>query len=151
MSQSVSDKHNQWSDSGPIISGDLVGCYRSLTDTETTEYRATQLVYSIKFKLSHALCWSFHDCWKCLFYSRNAWTYKFNHAGQCSEDQCSILATTSRAAILFQLHQQLFVLIFLKNECKVYKQSHLAQSFFRIFLKLFVCLLLRPLKASAEY
>ena len=36
-------------------SGDLVECYRSLTDTQTTEYRATQLVSSIKFKLSHAI------------------------------------------------------------------------------------------------
>ena len=40
-------------------SGDLVGCYRclthSLTHSQTTEYRATQLVSSIKFKLSHAM------------------------------------------------------------------------------------------------
>ena len=35
-------------------SGDLVGCYRCLTYIQTTEYRAIQLVYSIKFKLSHA-------------------------------------------------------------------------------------------------
>ena len=35
-------------------SGDLVGCYRSLTQSHTTEYKATQLVESIKFKLSHA-------------------------------------------------------------------------------------------------
>ena len=35
-------------------SGDLVGCYWCLTDRQTTEYSATQLVYSIKFKLSHA-------------------------------------------------------------------------------------------------
>ena len=34
-------------------SGDLVGCYRCLTDTQTTEYRATQLLSSIQFKLSH--------------------------------------------------------------------------------------------------
>ena len=36
-------------------SGDLVGCYRSLTHSQTTEYSATQLVCSIKFKLSHAM------------------------------------------------------------------------------------------------
>ena len=36
-------------------SGDLVGCYRSLTDRQTTEYRATQLVQNIKLKLSHAI------------------------------------------------------------------------------------------------
>ena len=38
-------------------SGDLVGFYRSLIHThrQTTEDRATQLVYSIKFKLSHAI------------------------------------------------------------------------------------------------
>ena len=36
-------------------SGDLVGCYRCLTDTQTTEDRATQLLYSIQFKLSHAI------------------------------------------------------------------------------------------------
>ena len=36
-------------------SGDLVGCYRCLTHRQTTEYRATQLGYSIKFKLSHAI------------------------------------------------------------------------------------------------
>ena len=36
-------------------SGDLVRCYRCLTDTQTTEYRATQLLYSIQFKLSHAI------------------------------------------------------------------------------------------------
>ena len=36
-------------------SGDLVGCYRCLTDTQTSEYRATQLVSSIKHKLSHAI------------------------------------------------------------------------------------------------
>ena len=36
-------------------SGDLVGCYRCLTDTQTTEDRATQLLYSIQFKLSHAM------------------------------------------------------------------------------------------------
>ena len=36
-------------------SGDLVRCYRCLTDTETTEYRATQLLSSIQFKLSHAI------------------------------------------------------------------------------------------------
>ena len=36
-------------------SGDLVGCYRCLTDTQTTEYRATQLLSSIQFKLSHAI------------------------------------------------------------------------------------------------
>ena len=36
-------------------SGDLVGCYQSLTQSQTTEYRATQLVESIKFKLSHAI------------------------------------------------------------------------------------------------
>ena len=42
-------------------SGDLVGCYRCLTDTQTSEYRATQLVSSIKHKLSHAiLCYGFH-------------------------------------------------------------------------------------------
>ena len=35
-------------------SGDLVRCYRCLTDRQTTEYRATQLVSSIKHKLSHA-------------------------------------------------------------------------------------------------
>ena len=32
-------------------SGDLVRCYRCLTDTQTTEYRATQLLSSIQFKL----------------------------------------------------------------------------------------------------
>ena len=37
-------------------SGDLVGCYRSLTHWQTTEYSATQLVSSIKHKLSHAIC-----------------------------------------------------------------------------------------------
>ena len=40
-------------------SGDLVGCYRclthSLTHSQPTENRATQLVSSIKFKLSHAI------------------------------------------------------------------------------------------------
>ena len=36
-------------------SGDLVRCYRCLTDRQTTEYRATQLVYSIKLKLSHVI------------------------------------------------------------------------------------------------
>merc|ERR1712209_312283 len=36
-------------------SGDLVRCYRCLTDTQTTEDRATQLLYSIQFKLSHAI------------------------------------------------------------------------------------------------
>ena len=36
-------------------SGDLVGCYRSLTHSQTTEYSATQLVSSIKFKLSHTI------------------------------------------------------------------------------------------------
>ena len=36
-------------------SGDLVRCYRCLTDTQTTEYRATQLLSSIQFKLSHAI------------------------------------------------------------------------------------------------
>ena len=35
-------------------SGDLVGCYRCLADRQTTEYSVTQLVKSIKFKLSHA-------------------------------------------------------------------------------------------------
>ena len=35
-------------------SGDLIGCYRYLTHRQTTEYRATQLVSSIKHKLSHA-------------------------------------------------------------------------------------------------
>ena len=35
-------------------SGDLVGWHRCLTDWQTSEYRATQLVSSIKFKLSHA-------------------------------------------------------------------------------------------------
>ena len=39
--------------------GDLVGCYRCLTHTHTQTdnriYSATQLVYSIKFKLSHAI------------------------------------------------------------------------------------------------
>ena len=38
---------------------DLVGCYRCLThtqtDRQTSEYRATQLVSSIKHKLSHAI------------------------------------------------------------------------------------------------
>ena len=37
-------------------SGDLVGCYRFLTYRQTSEYRATQLVSSIKHKLSHAIC-----------------------------------------------------------------------------------------------
>ena len=41
-------------------SGDLVGCYRCLTYSQTTEYRATQLVSSIKFKLSHAI--KLHKC-----------------------------------------------------------------------------------------
>ena len=36
-------------------SGDLVGCHRCLTHRQTTEYIATQLVSSIKFKLSHAI------------------------------------------------------------------------------------------------
>ena len=36
-------------------SGDLVRCYRCLTDTQTTEYSATQLLSSIQFKLSHAI------------------------------------------------------------------------------------------------
>ena len=36
-------------------SGDLVGCYQCLTDTQTTEYSATELVESLKFKLSHAI------------------------------------------------------------------------------------------------
>ena len=36
-------------------SGDLVGCYRSLTHWQTTEYSATQLVSSINHKLSHAI------------------------------------------------------------------------------------------------
>ena len=36
-------------------SGDLAGCYRCLTHRQTTEYSATQLVSSIKFKLSHAI------------------------------------------------------------------------------------------------
>ena len=36
-------------------SGDLVGWHRCLTDTQTTEYRATQLLSSIQFKLSHAI------------------------------------------------------------------------------------------------
>ena len=36
-------------------SGDLVGCLTPMPDIrQTTKYRATQLVYSIKFKLSHA-------------------------------------------------------------------------------------------------
>ena len=35
--------------------GDLVGCHRCLTYSQTTEYRATQLVSSIKHKLSHAI------------------------------------------------------------------------------------------------
>ena len=37
-------------------SGDLVGWHRCLTDTQTTEYSATQLLSSIQFKLSHAIC-----------------------------------------------------------------------------------------------
>ena len=37
-------------------SGDWSGVTdASQTDRQTTEYRATQLVYSIKFKLSHAI------------------------------------------------------------------------------------------------
>ena len=36
-------------------SGDLVGCYRCLKHSQTTEYSATQLVSSIKHKLSHAI------------------------------------------------------------------------------------------------
>ena len=36
-------------------SGDLIGCYRYLIHRQTTEYRATQLVSSIKHKLSHAI------------------------------------------------------------------------------------------------
>ena len=36
-------------------SGDLVGCYWCLTHTQTTEYSATQLVQSLKLKLSHAI------------------------------------------------------------------------------------------------
>ena len=36
-------------------SGDLVRCYRCLTDKQTTEDGATQLLYSIQFKLSHAM------------------------------------------------------------------------------------------------
>ena len=35
--------------------GELVGCYRCLTHRQTTEYRATQFVSSIKHKLSHAI------------------------------------------------------------------------------------------------
>ena len=55
-------------------SGDLVGCYRSLTHSQTTEYSATQLVLSIKFKLSHAISrqaeqgrvdWNESNKWKC--------------------------------------------------------------------------------------
>ena len=35
--------------------GDLVGCLTPMPDIrQTTKYRATQLVYSIKIKLSHA-------------------------------------------------------------------------------------------------
>ena len=40
-------------------SGDLVRCHRCLTYIQTTEYSATQLVESIKFKLSHAICLRF--------------------------------------------------------------------------------------------
>ena len=36
-------------------SGDLVGWHRCLTQSQTTEYRATQLFESIKFKLCHAI------------------------------------------------------------------------------------------------
>ena len=36
-------------------SGDLVRCYRCLTNRQTTEDRATKLLYSIQFKLSHAI------------------------------------------------------------------------------------------------
>ena len=36
-------------------SGALVGCHRCLTYSQTSEYRATQLVSSIKHKLSHAI------------------------------------------------------------------------------------------------
>ena len=36
-------------------SGDLVGCFRCLTHSQTTEYKATQRVYSIKLKLSHTI------------------------------------------------------------------------------------------------
>ena len=36
-------------------SGDLVGWHRCLTYSQTTEYRATQLVSSITHKLSHAI------------------------------------------------------------------------------------------------
>ena len=42
-------------------SGDLVGCYRCLTDRQTTEYSATQLVKSIKFKPSHAIAYDSND------------------------------------------------------------------------------------------
>ena len=38
-----------------VKSGDLIGCYRYLTHRQTSEYRATQLVSSIKHKLSHAI------------------------------------------------------------------------------------------------
>ena len=40
-------------------SGNLVVCHWYLTNThwQTTEYRATQLLLSIKFKLSHAIFW----------------------------------------------------------------------------------------------
>ena len=36
-------------------SGDLVRFYRCLTDRQITEERPTQLLYSIQFKLSHAI------------------------------------------------------------------------------------------------
>ena len=39
----------------PVHIEDLVGCYRCLTHTQTTEYSATQLVQSLKFKRSHAI------------------------------------------------------------------------------------------------
>ena len=39
-------------------SGHLVRWHRCLTDRQTTEYSATQLLYSIQFKLSHAIFWT---------------------------------------------------------------------------------------------
>ena len=48
-----------------------MGCYLSLTDTQTTEYSDTQLVESMKFKLSHATCRSLG----CMGGHDNTWLY----------------------------------------------------------------------------
>ena len=57
-------------------SGDLVGWHRCLTYSQTTEYRATQLVSSIKFKMSHAiLFW----CWEIGFESASQNLWRHDH------------------------------------------------------------------------